>query len=88
MYKKNFFLNKYKLYINIFAVLLFSLVAINKLFIENNWEKKNWNLFEGIVFISIAIYKLTEVIKHFQKARRFQKSGIVLKNPEEYGKIF
>jgi len=63
------FLSKYKLQLDVMAVLVWGFLAVNKLFFEQPPEKKNLYLFFGIVATLLMIVKISDVIEGIRKKK-------------------
>ena len=57
------FFRKYELQFKILATAVWLFAAIEKIFLQDDSEKKNWNLFIGIIFGLLAIFYLFEVVE-------------------------
>ena len=64
------FFRKYELQFKILAIAVWLFAAIEKIFLQDDPEKKNWNLFIGIIFGLLAIFYFFEVIELVKNRRR------------------
>jgi hypothetical protein len=64
------FFRKYELQFQILATAVWLFAAIEKIFLQDDPGKKNWNLFIGIIFGFLAIFYFFEVIELVKNRKR------------------
>lgn len=66
------FYRKYELQWKICATIVWLFGAIERFFLRDDPEKKNFNLFGGIIFLILGIFYFFEVIELVKKERRLK----------------
>jgi hypothetical protein len=63
------FFKKYELPLKIFAIVLWVYSAVDNVFFDTNSENRNFELFIGIIKLSLAVFFLFDVIELMRKKR-------------------
>ena len=63
------FFKKYELQCKVLATIVWFFGAIDRFIISDDPEKRNWNLFVGIVFFVLGIFYLVDVIQLTRKGK-------------------